>query len=32
MAITGKILCAAIMVSTGVFGVGGKDRALANMS
>ena len=27
MVITGKILCSAIMVSTGVFGVGGKTRA-----
>ena len=27
MVITGKILCAAIMASTGVFGIGGKDRA-----
>ena len=27
MAITAKVLCAAIIASSGVFGVGGKDRA-----
>ena len=27
MAITAKVLCAAIMASSGVFGIGGKDRA-----
>jgi soluble lytic murein transglycosylase-like protein len=27
MAITAKVLCATIMASSGVFGIGGKDRA-----
>ena len=27
MAITAKVLCAAIIASSGVFGIGGKDRA-----
>ena len=27
MAITAKVLCAAIITSSGVFGIGGKDRA-----